>query len=60
MRSPIKAGNEPVAIAITPDGKIAYVANLASGTLTPVNVATNIPGKPIKAGDQPEVMAITP
>jgi len=36
----------PVQIAITPDGKTAYVTT-RSGTVTPINTATNIPGKPI-------------
>ena len=50
----------PVAIAITPDGKTAYVANLASGTVTPVRTATNTPLAPVKVGGGPVVIAITP
>ncbi len=41
----IKVGNEPWAIAITPDGTTAYVSNYLSGTVTPTSTATNKPGK---------------
>ncbi len=33
--------SEPSAIAITPDGKVAYVVNQGSGTVTPIRTATN-------------------
>ena len=32
----IKVGQEPYEIAITPDGKTAYVANYESDTVTPI------------------------
>jgi YVTN family beta-propeller protein len=53
---------EPFAIAITPDGKTAYVTNGVSGTVTPIDVATNMPGKPIKIGGKPgaDAIAISP
>jgi len=51
---------EPWAIAITPDGKTAYVASFASGTVTPIATATNTPGKPIKVGKGAWAIAITP
>ena len=50
----------PTAIAITPDGKTAYVANLDSGTVTPIRTATNTALPPIKAGRHPDAIAITP
>ena len=42
----------PGPIVIAPDGKIAYVLNLAEGepgkgTVTPINTAANTGGKPI-------------
>jgi hyaluronoglucosaminidase len=48
----IKVGVTPGAIVITPNGKKAYVLNLAGGvpgkgTVTPINTATNATGKPI-------------
>ncbi len=48
----------PFAIAISPDGKTAYVTNGASGTVTPIDVATNMPGKPIKISGKPGSDAI--
>jgi DNA-binding beta-propeller fold protein YncE len=53
---------QPMAIAITPDGKTAYVANGASSTVTPINLATNTPGNPINLSGKPgaDAIAITP
>jgi YVTN family beta-propeller protein len=48
----------PFAIAITPDGKTAYVTNGASGTVTPIDVATDRPGKPIMISGKPGADAI--
>ena len=45
---PIPVGDGPVAIAITPDGRIAYVANENSGTVTPIDTRTNKAGAAIK------------
>jgi len=57
---PIRIGAIPAAIAITPDGKTAYIADVHPGTVTPVTTATNTPGKPIKIGGFPWAIAITP
>src|SRR5262249_9122043 len=44
-------GDNPEAIAITPDGKTAYVVNTGSSEdVTPITLATNKPGTPIHAG----------
>jgi YVTN family beta-propeller protein len=68
-REPIDVGNEPFAIAVTPDGRTVYVANtwentgrLAGGqsTVTPIATATNTPGPPIPVGSGPWAFAITP
>ena len=45
---PIKVGLTASAIAITPNGRTAYVVSEASGTVTPIFTATNRTGKPIK------------
>ncbi|MGC8628577.1 MAG: YncE family protein, partial [Acidimicrobiales bacterium] len=45
---PIKVGAGPDAIAITPNGKTAYVANYSSGTLTPIDVATDKALRPVR------------
>jgi YVTN family beta-propeller protein len=62
---PIKVGEYPNAIAITPNGQTAYVVNDGSGTVTPINTATNTPGKAIRFGKPTVVeaadhIAITP
>jgi YVTN family beta-propeller protein len=50
----------PAGIAITPDGKTAYVANYGSGSVTPINTATNTAGAAITVGVRPTSIAITP
>jgi hypothetical protein len=65
----------PWAIAITPDGKTAYVLDdfpvllpvdnsgkvtQAPARIVPVATGTNTPGKPIKIGHNTEVIAIAP
>jgi YVTN family beta-propeller protein len=51
----------PRGIAIAPDGKTAYVADYAeSGTVTPIDVATNTAETPIPAGPDPDEIAIAP
>lgn len=39
---------------------VAYVANSASNTVTPVNTVTNSPGAPISVGNGPVAVAVTP
>jgi YVTN family beta-propeller protein len=57
---PIKILGGPWAIAITPDGKTAYVTSYSSGTVTPISTATNTAGRAIKVGKGPYSLAITP
>ena len=52
--------NDPSAIAITPDGKTALVANWTEGTVTPVTLSTMTAGTPVTVGNQPAAIAITP
>ena len=47
-------------IAITPNGKTAYVANLNSGTVTPILTATGKAGNAITVGYSPDYITITP
>src|SRR5204863_256315 len=56
----ISVGNGPQAIAITPDGTKAYVANHGSNTVTPITLATNTAGTAITVGTSPDGIAITP
>jgi DNA-binding beta-propeller fold protein YncE len=56
----IKVGAGATAIAITPDGKTAYVASFDAGTVTPITVATSTPGRPIHVGKGAFALAILP
>jgi len=38
---PIRVGNYPTAMAMTPDGRTLYIANSSSHTVTPISTATN-------------------
>jgi hypothetical protein len=51
---------KPLAIAVTPNGTTISVVNELSGTVTPVQTATNKPLPPIKAGSFPLAIAVTP
>ena len=57
---PIKIGAIPTAIAITPAGTTAYIADEHPATVTPVATVTGTPGKPINIGGTPVAIAITP
>ena len=65
--APITVGGPfPKEVAITPDGKTAYVTNWGSGitlgTVTPIDTATNTAGAPIVVGVRsgPWGVAVTP
>ena len=59
----IKTGDGPKAIAITPDGKTAYVVSDGdggrSGWVTPICTATNTALRPIKLTGSPTAILIT-
>lgn len=61
---PMKAGPGPAGIAVTPNGKWAYVTDAGSSplgdTVTPINLATGKPAKTIRVGAGPQGIAITP
>ena len=66
---PVKVGDGPIyipggQIAITPNGKTAYVVNTGGGTIIPISTAHNRAGKPIYIGRcrtfGPDFIAITP
>jgi DNA-binding beta-propeller fold protein YncE len=50
----------PQAIAITPDGKTAYVASLGADAVTPILHRGQHARRPIKVGVNPHTIAITP
>ena len=47
-------------MAITPDGKHAYVANNGDGTVSVITTATGAVSRPITVGNAPTMVAITP
>jgi DNA-binding beta-propeller fold protein YncE len=57
---PIKVGLNPVQIAFAPDGKMAYVANYASQSITPIRLADGRAGPAIAAGKIPTRLAVSP
>jgi DNA-binding beta-propeller fold protein YncE len=64
---PIMISGYPAAVAITPDGKTAYIVSYfpKATTVTPVVTATNTPGRPINIDGigrltSETVIAITP
>jgi YVTN family beta-propeller protein len=58
--TPVGVGGAPVGVAITADGKTAYVANQGSANVTPIDTATNTAGTTIAVGTDPNELAITP
>jgi YVTN family beta-propeller protein len=68
--TPITVAADPDAIAITPDGLSAYVTSsgeptrnrfiFGSGSVTPIDLATDTPGTPITVSSQLPAIAITP
>ena len=53
VAAPITVGNAPTGMAITPDGKHAYVANNADGTVSVITTATGGMSAPITVGSRP-------
>ena len=50
----------PPPAAASGAGTVAYVANVADNTVTPIDVATSTPGTPITVGKSPGAVAMTP
>jgi sugar lactone lactonase YvrE len=59
-QAPITIGSQPVAIAITPDGSMAYIADYGSSQIVPLALATGKPQPPITLSDRPNAIAISP
>jgi YVTN family beta-propeller protein len=65
VSAPITVGTFPDGVAITPDGKRAYVANrgadsMLAGTVSVITTATGVVSAPITVGNGPTGVAITP
>jgi YVTN family beta-propeller protein len=56
----IPVGDNPRAVAVTPDGATAYVVNLESDDATPIDTATGTAGPAIDVGEAPVAIAIAP
>ena len=56
----IPLDNAPLDLAITPDGKTAYVTNPTSDLVTPIDLATGAPEPTIDVGPEPFGIAIVP
>jgi YVTN family beta-propeller protein len=54
------AGTFPDAVAVTPNGDLALVANYGDGTVTPINLVTGKVLPAIQAGAGPAGVAVTP
>ena len=52
--------NGPLGVAITPNGRTAYVTNSLGNTIVPVNLAAGLVGTPIRVGSGPAAIAISP
>lgn len=57
---PIKTGEQPNSIAITPNGQRAYVANFLGNSVTVIETGTRIPIKTIPLTAHAESIAISP
>jgi YVTN family beta-propeller protein len=59
--APIPVGEDPDSIAISPDGRTAYVSNGIDGTVSVIETATDsVIGAPIPVGSNPAAVALTP
>jgi YVTN family beta-propeller protein len=58
---PIPVGKGPYSIAVTPDGRRAYVVNATEDTVDAIDTATlKTVGEPIEVGEIPTAIAISP
>jgi YVTN family beta-propeller protein len=57
--TPIPVGDVPGSVAITPNGKTAYVSDV-TGHVTPISLVTDTAESPIRVGSFPSAIAITP
>ena len=52
--APISVGNQPVGVAVSPNGARVYVANISSGNVSVIDTATNtVVGAAIAVGGGP-------
>lgn len=61
--TPIDVGSHPIAVAISPNGRTAYVVNFGSDNVTEIDTTTNTASPQsawISVGSEPDAIAITP
>jgi YVTN family beta-propeller protein len=51
---------EPNGVAITPNGRTAFVTNYVDGTVVPIDTRTDVAGAPIHVGGHPTGIAVMP
>jgi YVTN family beta-propeller protein len=56
----VAVGHHPFGIALTPNGRTAYVTNQGSDTVTPIDVATMTAAAAIPVGRLPGAIAVAP
>ncbi len=56
----VRVGGFPNGVAVTPDGKQAYVTNLGSGTVSVIDTASNTVSATVAAGNTPLGVGIMP
>jgi YVTN family beta-propeller protein len=56
----IPVGNNPLGVAVTPDGAHAYVANHVSDNVSVIDMATNMVVATVPVGTYPKGVAVTP
>jgi YVTN family beta-propeller protein len=54
----IPVGKDPNSIAVTPDGRMAYVTNYNSASVTPIDLTTRTAEQDIAVGNYPSAIAI--
>jgi YVTN family beta-propeller protein len=60
LPSKIDVGANPQGLAVTPDGKKLYVANMSSNTVSVIDLSTGAVTKTISVGNGPVDVAVTP
>ena len=56
----LKSGSDPEQFDLSHDGKLLYIANEDTGTLTVANIATGAVDKSVPVGKEPEGVRVTP
>ena len=56
----VPVGTNPIGVAITPDGKHAYVTNFTSNNVSVIDTATNTVVATVPVGNNPVGVAVTP